>query len=75
MMIRDVPDDIARTMKIRAAQEGKSLQGYLLDLVTREASVPTMAEITARIRPHATMNLPREDMLDIIDAGRERRSS
>ncbi|WP_405424927.1 hypothetical protein [Streptomyces erythrochromogenes] len=32
--IREVPDDIARRIKVRAAEAGQCLQSYLLSLVT-----------------------------------------
>ncbi len=37
LQIRDVPDDIRRTLAERAAARGQSLQSYLLTLVTEEA--------------------------------------
>jgi hypothetical protein len=44
LTIRDVPDDQIQTLKVRAAQAGKSLQAYCLDLIARETSKPTLAE-------------------------------
>ncbi|GAA1596897.1 hypothetical protein GCM10009731_57570 [Streptomyces globosus] len=46
--IREVPDDIARRIKVRAAEAGQSLQGNLLGLVTRDATQPTLAEMADR---------------------------
>ncbi|WP_399421667.1 hypothetical protein [Streptomyces sp. WAC05292] len=46
--MREVPDDIARRIKVRAAEAGQSLQGNLLGLVTRDATQPTLAEIADR---------------------------
>ncbi len=37
MQIRDVPDDVRRTLAARAAARGQSLQAFLLRLVTDEA--------------------------------------
>lgn len=48
LQIRDVPDDVRRTLKARAAACGKSLNSYLLDLVKREAARPTVAEVLDR---------------------------
>jgi len=44
LTIRDVSDDAVRTMKIRAAQAGQSLQAYLRGLIEKEAAKPTVAE-------------------------------
>jgi plasmid stability protein len=37
LQIRDVPDDVRDALAARAAAGGQSLQGFLLDLVRREA--------------------------------------
>lgn len=37
LQIRDVPDDVRRTLADRAAAAGQSLQAFLLALVTEEA--------------------------------------
>src|SRR6478609_7839216 len=42
LTIRDVSEDAVRTMKIRAAQAGQSLQAYLRGLIEREAASPTV---------------------------------
>ena len=68
--IRDVPDDIARRLKIRAAEGGQSLQSYLLSLVTREASQPTLAEMAVRAERYATADIDVDDVLAIIEEGR-----
>jgi plasmid stability protein len=58
LTIRDVPEDAVRTMKIRAAQAGQSLQAYPRSLIEREAARPTVAEaveqnVTADRAAHA----------------------
>ncbi|WHM38508.1 hypothetical protein [Streptomyces sp. BPTC-684] len=37
LQIRDVPEEVRAILADRAAQQGKSLQAYLLSLVTAEA--------------------------------------
>ncbi|MGW4895632.1 FitA-like ribbon-helix-helix domain-containing protein [Kitasatospora sp. NPDC004240] len=71
--IREVPDPILETLKLKAAQAGKSLQAYLLDLVTREAAVPTLAEMMARLDRETRTDVSTSDILAAIDDGRERR--
>ncbi|MQS35075.1 FitA-like ribbon-helix-helix domain-containing protein [Streptomyces katsurahamanus] len=68
--IREVPDDIARRIKVRAAEAGQSLQSYLLSLVTRDATQPTLAEMTDRAERYATEDIDIQDVLDSIDTGR-----
>lgn len=71
--IREVPDPILETLKLKAAKAGKSLQAYLLDLVTREAATPTLAEMMARLDRETRTDVRTSDILAAIDDGRERR--
>jgi plasmid stability protein len=71
--IRDVPDDTINALKVRAAQAGKSLQAYALELLSREAAKPTLAEMAARMERETRTALSTTDILDAIEDGRERR--
>ncbi|OII70438.1 antitoxin [Streptomyces sp. CC77] len=68
--VRDVPDDIARTIKVRAAEAGQSLQGYLLGLIIRDARKPSLAEAAARAERYASEDILNDDILDALDSGR-----
>jgi plasmid stability protein len=50
IQIRNVPDDLHRRLKARAAEEGMTLSDYLLRMAEREAELPTLAELSERIR-------------------------
>ena len=50
VQIRNVPTELHRRVKSRAAEEGLSLSDYLLRIVEREASIPTPDEIVQRLR-------------------------
>jgi plasmid stability protein len=50
IQIRNVPDDLHTKLKVRAAQKGMSLSDYLLAEVEKIAEVPTLEELSARIR-------------------------
>lgn len=71
--IRDVPDDTVNVLKVRAAQAGKSLQAYALDLLSREAAKPTLAEMATRLERETRTELSTTDILDAIEDGRDRR--
>ena len=73
LTIRDVSDDAVRTMKIRAAQAGQSLQAYLRGLIEKEAAKPTIAEAVEQARRGATADVSIDDVLAAIDEGRARR--
>jgi plasmid stability protein len=49
IQLRNVPDELHRKLKSRAAKEGKSLSDYLLEQIRREAERPTMEEIVERL--------------------------
>lgn len=49
IQIRNVPDDLHREMKARAARAGMSLSDYLLAEIRRVAAQPTLEEIRARL--------------------------
>jgi antitoxin FitA len=73
LTIRDVSDDAVRTMKLRAAQNGQSLQAYVRGLIEREATKPTIAEAVEQARKTATADISTADILTAIDAGRASR--
>jgi plasmid stability protein len=50
IQIRNVPPDLHRLLKARAAKAGMSLSEYLLSELKRDAELPTMDEWLARVR-------------------------
>lgn len=50
IQIRNVPDDLHRKLKVRAAEQGMSLSDYLLAEVELLGSRPTPDEIKERLR-------------------------
>ena len=65
IQIRNVPDDVHRRLKARAAEQGLTLSDYLLRMAEREAGRPTIAELTERIRRDEPVDL-REAPAEII---------
>jgi antitoxin FitA len=49
MQIRNVPDDVHRKLKARAALAGMSLSEYALRELERVAAAPTRAELIERL--------------------------
>lgn len=70
IQIRNVPEDVHRTLKMRAAAEGTSLSEYILREVTRVARAPTPQELDARIRERKPTAVTTADILEARDAGR-----
>lgn len=57
VQIRDVPDDVHRTLKARAAASGLSLSEYLRGVLSRTAARPTAEELVERIRVRGVARL------------------
>ena len=53
LQIRGVPEDTKRALKARAAASGRSLNSYLLDLLRREVSRPSVSEVLQRAAKRA----------------------
>jgi antitoxin FitA len=72
VQIRDVPDDVHRTLKARAAQRGTSLSEYLRSELERVAASPTPDELLARLRSRPAVT-PGESSADALRALRDGR--
>ena len=70
IQVRNVPEDVHRTLKIRAAEQGTSLSDYILCELTRVARSPTPQELDARIRERTAAGVTTADILETRDAGR-----
>lgn len=72
IQVRNVPDDLHRELKVRAARAGHTLSDYLLRELERAAARPTPSELRARLatrRPIA----PIESVADALRAERDSR--
>ena len=67
LQVRDVPDDVSRVLKERAAKAGQSLSEYVLTQLKHLASRPTIDELTERIRArgHVDPGVPAADLIRI----------
>ena len=65
IQIRNVPPELHRKLKIRAAEEGVTLSDYLLREAERVASRPTLAELTERVQSRKLVRLstPSADLI------------
>ncbi len=57
LQVRDVPDDVHRKLKARAALEGVSLSEYVRAVLARTSSRPSPAELAARIEARGSVEL------------------
>jgi len=71
VQVRNVPDEVHRRLKARAALAGMSLSDYLLREMERSLERPTREELLARLRSRTRVT-PSEPIAAIVAA--ERRS-
>ncbi len=67
IQIRDVPDDVHRMLKARAAMSGVSLSEYLRGVLTRAVARPTPAELAARIEARRAVRLAEPTEITVRD--------
>jgi plasmid stability protein len=72
IQIRNVPDDVHRVLRTRAAEAGQSLSDYLLDELTRVAERPLVADVLARASArHGGASV--EEIVTAVRSRRDRR--
>lgn len=72
LQIRNVPEEMHRTLKARAAEAGMSLSEYALAELRRSAERPTREQVLARIAARRTPKV-RVAPADAVRAERDRR--
>jgi len=70
LQIRDVPDDVLDALRRKAEREGVSLAAYALRVLSREAALPTVAEVLSW--PQERVDLSGQELADLIRAERPR---
>ena len=72
VQIRNVPDELHRKLKSRAALAGMSISEYLLRELERTLERPTREELLERLRSREPFE-PRESIAALVAAEREGR--
>jgi plasmid stability protein len=63
IQVKNVPQDVHRTLRRRAAASGKSLQEYLRAELIEQARKPTMEELLERVSNRSGGELSFDDVL------------
>jgi plasmid stability protein len=71
IQLRNVPDELHRKLKARAAIEGMSLSDYLLAEIRRSAERPTLNELRQRLHQRAAV-VPDVSPAEAVREERER---
>jgi plasmid stability protein len=72
IQLRNVPDELHRKLKVRAAERGQSLSDFLIAEVAAIAAKPTHAEMRARLLERAPAKV-RESAARAVRAERDNR--
>ena len=72
IQLRNVPDDLHRALKSRAASAGKSLSDYLIAEIQRHIEYPTLEELRQRLQARTPVR-PKVSPAQIIRAERDGR--
>lgn len=73
VQIKNVPQDVHRTLRRRAAEAGQSLQEYLLAGLVEQARQPTLDEVLQRAAERAGGSVPLFDAARALRADRDAR--
>lgn len=66
LTIRDVSPEVHEILTARAKARRQSLNAFLLDLLEREASTPSVAELLARLEPYPPVSFDTDDIVAAI---------
>lgn len=58
IQIRNLPEDTVRTLKVRAAKNGQSLQEYMRSHLIDQASKPTVEELVEMLERRHRADVP-----------------
>jgi hypothetical protein len=73
VQIKNVPPDVHRVLRRRAAEAGMSLQEYLLAKLTEGARQPTLEEVLGRAGQRTGGHLSLKEAVEYIRADRDSR--
>jgi antitoxin FitA len=71
IQVRNVPDDVHRTLKARAAAAGMSLSDYIKRDLMAAASGPSLEEIDARVRARGPSRVRAQTIVSALREVRE----
>ncbi len=72
IQVRDVPPDVHRRLKARAAEQGRTLSELVREQLEEAAHRPSMAEMLERLRAREAAH-PGESSAAAVRAGRDER--
>jgi len=71
IQVRNVPDEMHRELKVRAAQEGMSLSDFIKRELGWVVAKPSFEEVAKRVEARGPSGLSTETIVQVIREGRE----
>jgi antitoxin FitA len=66
IQVKHVPPDLRKAVRTRAANEGMTISGYVLDLLRRDLSLPSRREWLARLESRHPVEVEAVATLDDV---------
>jgi plasmid stability protein len=73
LQIRNIPEDVHRELKVRAAAAGQSLSDYALEVLVQRTKYPPIAEVLERAGRRGSGSMKPGDVVEWIREAREAR--
>jgi plasmid stability protein len=73
LQVKNIPPDLHDAIRRRAAEQGLTVSGYVLELVRRDLAGPSQREWFAELAGRESVE--RADILGALDAGRAARDA
>lgn len=71
IQVRNVPDELHRSLKIRAAAAGMSMSDYIKKELSWASERDSWEEIRARAKARGSFGLSTQEVVDLIREGRD----
>jgi plasmid stability protein len=75
IQVKNFPEDLHAKLRERAARQGRSVSGYVTELLARDLSRPTTREWLDRLKQDSPTNLTSEQILSSLHEGRVERDA
>lgn len=76
IQVKNVPSELHERLRARASSEGRNLSDYVLDVLRRDLTVPTMREWLDRLKQDDPVTgISSEEIIEMIHEGRAERDS
>jgi plasmid stability protein len=73
IQVKNFPEDLHTKLRERAARQGRSVSGYVTEVLERDLSLPTTREWLDRLKQDPATDITSEEIVNSIHEGRAER--